>query len=346
MIGRVAVFTSPGTPQRLELFPVPEPVGAEVRVRVTACTLCGSDLHTWAGRRSTPTPTVLGHEIIGTIDALGPDASTFDLSGQPLRVGDRVTWSVVASCGCCVLCQRNFPMKCERMVKYGHEVLRAGHVFHGGLAEFCLLAPGSAILRLPETLPDATACPANCATATVAAALRVAGEVRGRVVLVQGAGLLGLTACALARQRGASAVVCCEVDTGRRELAASFGATATVALEEMPDGIEVALEMTGSPTAFEAALPRLATGATYVQVGAVFPSRPAALPVEQLVRRWLTLRGVHNYAPMDLTAALEFLGTTPYPFADLVAEWLPLDGVETAFQRGRDPTVLRVGVRP
>lgn len=338
MMGRAAVFSGPGIPQRIERFPLPEPGVGEVRVRVTACTLCGSDLHTWEGRRSTPLPTVLGHEILGSVDALGPDLSD-------LRIGDRITWSVVASCGGCRHCARDYAMKCERMVKYGHEVVRPGHVFHGGLADYCLLAPGSTIIPIPDHLADAAACPANCATATVVAALRVAGDVAGRVVLVQGAGLLGLTACALARQRGAAAVVCSEPNERRREMALRFGATEAIAPDAVPDGIDIALELTGSPAAFEAAFSRLAIGATYVQVGAVFPSRPVALPVEQVVRRWLTLRGVHNYAPDDLRGAVAFLATTSYPFADLVTAWYPLREVERAFQAALAPDVLRVGVR-
>lgn len=352
---RAAIFTGPGQPQRLESCPCPEPRSGEVRVRITACTLCGSDLHTWEGRRSTPTPTVLGHEILGIVEAMGPDAPTTDLAGAPLRVGDRVTWSVVASCGGCALCARDYPMKCTRMVKYGHEVVRPEYVFHGGLAEVCLLAPGSAILRLPDSLSDAAACPANCATATVAASLRVAGEVRDRAVLVQGAGLLGLTACAMARHRGARVVICCEPNPARRARSADFGATHQATPEELSavvqqatggQGVDVALELTGAPQAFESALPLLAIGARYVLVGAVFPSRPVALPMEQVVRRWLTLLGVHNYAPQDLHAAVEFLSTTSYPFADLVSDWMPLDAVESAFERARDPAIFRLGVRP
>lgn len=348
-LARAAVFAGPGSPHEIRSFPCPEPAGGEVLVRVAACTLCGSDLHTYDGRRSAPVPTVLGHEILGVVEALGPDAPRQDLAGEPLRIGDRVTWAVAASCGGCALCQRDYPMKCERLVKYGHEAIRPGHVFHGGLADVCLLAPGSAILRVPDHVADAAACPANCATATVAAALRVAGDVAGKVVLVQGAGLLGLTACAMARQRGARAVVCSEPNAARRELAVAFGATAAVEPERLAAvgmGFDVALELTGSPAAFEAALPLLAIGATYVLVGAVFPSRPVPLAMEQVVRRWLTLRGVHNYAPRDLVAAVEFLAATEYPFAELVAGWLPLERVDEAFGHASDPGVLRFGVRP
>ena len=186
----------------------------------------------------------------------------------------------------------------------------------GGLADYCLLAPGTTILRLPNHLPDETACPASCATATVAAALRSAGDLEDRTVLVQGAGMLGLTACAMSRTAGAAAVICCEPDPVRLALAEAFGATAPVAPGEAAAavvratggyGVDVALELSGAPAAFESALPLLRKGGVYVLVGAVFPSRPASVSVEKIVRRHLTLRGVHNYIPKDLQRAVQFL---------------------------------------
>src|SRR5437867_2112418 len=100
-MGRVVLFHGPDRPLELARFAVPEPRGAEVLIRVSCCTLCRSDLHTHAGRRPGPTPAVLGHEIVGRIAALGPDAPRTDLQGAGLAVGDRVTWTVVTSCGRC-----------------------------------------------------------------------------------------------------------------------------------------------------------------------------------------------------------------------------------------------------
>src|SRR5262249_22987300 len=70
---RAVVFSGAGHRLQMIRFPVPEPHGTELLVRVTCCTLCRSDLHTHAGRRIEPTPTVLGHEIVGRIEAFGPE---------------------------------------------------------------------------------------------------------------------------------------------------------------------------------------------------------------------------------------------------------------------------------
>ena len=321
---------------------------------MAGCTLCGSDLHTYEGRRSSPTPSILGHEILGRIEALGPGAPSRDADGRDLRPGDRVTWSVVASCGGCFYCRRELPQKCESMVKYGHEPLRAGREPSGGLADYCRLAPGTTILRLPDAIPDAVACPANCATATVAAVSRTAGALDGRTVLVQGAGMLGLTACAMAREAGASEVICADPDPDRLARSEAFGASrpttpgdlkSTVARATSGYGVDVAMELSGSPEAFESGLPLLRIGGTYVLAGAVFPTRPVPLDVEKVVRRQITLRGVHNYAPEDLRRAVRFLeSATAYPFAELVSDWFPLEDVEAAFRKAREPGVFRVGV--
>lgn len=350
------VFTGPGQPLERCEFDVPALRADEILVRVMGCTLCGSDLHTFEGRRSVAVPTVLGHEILGLIVAVGPDARPLDSTGVSLGVGDRVTWSIVASCGRCYCCQRNLPQKCERMLKYGHEPLQPGDEWTGGLADYCLLASGTAIVRLPDELPDAIVCPANCATATIAAAVEAAGDLTGRRVLVAGAGLLGLTACAMARSLGASEVVCLDTNADRLRRAEAFGATRLVTSNDLAAvvssatdhrGVDVAFELSGSPDACESALGSLGLGGRLILVGAVFPTRAVPLLMEQVIRRHLTLTGVHNYAPPHLHRAVNFLARErQYPFESLVADWLPLSEANRAFQLARNPSHLRVGVRP
>jgi putative phosphonate catabolism associated alcohol dehydrogenase len=349
-----AVLEEVGRPLVLREFPLPVPQAGETLVEVIACTLCGSDLHSLHGRRPVPLPTILGHEILGRVAAFGPGANGRDAAGQPLAVGDRVTWSIVASCGDCFFCRRDLPQKCLRQTKYGHEPLRPGRELTGGLADHCLLAAGTAIFRVPPNISDAVACPANCATATIAAALEAAGPLAGSRVLVMGAGMLGVTAAAWTRALGAADVVCCDVAPERLELAARFGATRTCSTAELPSamaeltaghGVDVAFELTGSPEAFEAALPQVRIGGTVVLVGSVFPSRPVPLLLEQIVRRCLTLRGIHNYAPRHLAAALAFLDENrEYPFETLVAPWQPLSAINEALATPLSPPALRTGI--
>ena len=352
---RAAIFHGPGLPLEFRDIPLPRPTGTEVLVEVIACTLCGSDLHSLHGRRSVPLPTILGHEILGRIHAFGPEALKQDATGRPLRMGDRVTWGVVASCGSCFYCRRKLPQKCDRMVKYGHEAIQPGRELTGGLAGHCLLAPGTAIFAVPDDLPDAVACPANCATATVAAALEAAGSMVGNQVLVMGAGMLGLTAAAWAGTLGAETVIACDADPRRLELAASFGATRATRPEQLAEtvrgttegrGVDLVLELTGAPEAIEAALPMVRIGGTLVLVGSVCPTRPVPIVPEQIVRRCLTLRGVHNYRPDHLGQALAFLRSArSFPFRDLVSEWQPLEALEAVLRTPPDPNRPRLGIR-
>ena len=354
-----AVFTAAGAPLENATVGTPTPRAGEVLVRVSCCTVCGSDLHTYQGHRDTPVPTILGHEIIGRIEAIG--GTLLDLEGNRLELGDRITWSVAASCGECFYCTHELPQKCERLFKYGHEKLRPAHALSGGLAEHCLLAPGTAIVKLPAELPDLVACPINCATSTVAAALRKGQLQAGETVVILGLGALGLTAAAMARSMGAAHVVGCDVDDRRLEVAKSFGVTAGLnvttgaasLVERVRDltsgrGADLAIELSGAASSVELGLGSLRIGGRYVLVGSVSRSRDVAINPEVIVRRMLTIHGVHNYAPIDLLAAVRFLtlNHTRYPFEKLIGGTWALANAEAAFKHAIANRSLRVAVRP
>jgi putative phosphonate catabolism associated alcohol dehydrogenase len=355
------VFEGPGRPLVARQFSLPKLEPGELLVEVACTTICGSDLHTYQGRRQTPCPTILGHEILGRVANLPPGPAPLDLHGRPVALGDRITWSIAASCGDCFNCAHGLPQKCDSLFKYGHEPIASRHSLSGGLAEHCHLARGTALVRLPDHLPDAAACPLNCATATVAAALRVAGDCRGATVLVQGAGMLGLTAAAMASARGAAQTIICDVDESRLRSTANFGATMAIHLSPGTNelaaavrdathgrGVDIALELSGSPDAIEAGLPLLRIGGRYVLVGSVFPTRDVRVQAETMVRRLLRIEGLHNYTPADLAAAVEFMGEAHHrhPFAELVTASFPLDSAEAAFEYAIANRSPRVAVVP
>jgi len=351
------VFDGAGRPLDIQSFPLPDLASGEALVRVTCCTLCSSDLHTYQGRRPAPTPTILGHEILGEIVALGLGEPLLDLDGHPLDVGQRVTWSIGASCGACYFCRHGIPQKCDHLFKYGHEKIRPDHPLSGGLAQFCHLAPGTAIIPLPEILSDEVACPVNCATATVAAGFRVGGGCKDATVLIQGVGMLGITACAMARWYGARQVIACDIEEKRLAMAQRFGAThcvtdqqlkAAVADATSGRGVDLALELSGATFAMQAGLGLLRIGGSYVLIGAVYPGPPISLSPESVIRRLTNIHGIHNYTPTDLAQAVKFLVEThnQFPFAELVAQQFPLEEAETAFQRATQTHAFRIAVKP
>jgi alcohol dehydrogenase len=358
-MARAVVFTGPGNRLELVRFATPEPQGAELLVRITCCTLCRSDLHTHAGRRTEPTPIVLGHEIVGRIEEFGPAAPRYDAAGTPVTVGSRITWAVAVGCSSCFFCTADLPQKCERPYKYGHQRAALEHPTGGGLSDFIVLVPGTFWLQVPDDVADPVAAPANCATATVAALLRHGGPVAGRSVLVLGAGVLGVTACALARTGGARLVMVSDPEPGCRERAVRFGAThpfpadaeqLEVGVRDATEGrgADLVLELAGTAGTVQTGLALARTGGTVVLAGTVAPVGKIGFDPEAVVRRMLTIRGVHNYHPHDLTTALGFLAGPgrDFPWQSLVVAEYPLEQAEQAFAAAHAQPGVRIAVLP
>jgi len=355
-----AVFRAVGQPLSLEQFAIPQLKGSEALVRVCCATVCGSDLHSYFGRRHSPMPSVLGHEMVGEIAAIGPEGVR-DFRGKRLAKGDRVTWSMVWSCGDCFYCRHGLRPKCERLMKFGHEEMTPGRALNGGMAEYCHLPAGTAVFKVPDNVPDVVASPANCATSTVAAVFRCAGPVDGQIVLILGAGMLGQTACAMAATGGAAHVIVIEPDARRREIALQFGATKTLdsalpknelaaCIRDLSAGrgADIGIELAGYPESIEMGIGLLRPGGRFVMAGATFPSRPVQLAGEQLVRRMIQIIGVCNYSPEDLETALAFLSKAAdrYPFRELVGRSFPLREVNAAIRYAESRRPPRVALIP
>lgn len=350
---RAAVYR--GVPGEIEIlsYPLREPKAGEIIVRIEACTLCGSDFHSFFGRRSVPVPTILGHEIVGRIEAFGPDSNRVDVSGVELSENDRIVWAIVAHCGTCRNCLNDLPQKCLKGVKYGHERFGDSQDFRGGLAESCILAPGTSIVRVPESLSNGAACLASCAAATTFAALDAVGDLEGRAACVIGGGMLGLIACSALASRGASRVVCFEPAEHRRTLALKFGAKEVydpaVRTELANQGMfDLLFEMSGHGETFMNVWPSLSVGGRVALVGSVFPDAPISIPLDSIVRRNLSLFGIHNYAPKHLIAAVNFLSSAEdrFPFDTLIERWFSLSEVGSAFLKTGCRDAVRVGVIP
>ncbi|MCV7282145.1 zinc-binding dehydrogenase [Mycolicibacterium flavescens] len=307
-LSRAAVWTGTG----VEMRDVQLPDGETV-VRIRLATVCGSDLHTVAGRRAGPCPSVLGHEAVGEVVAIGPRTE--------LSVGERVVWSVTSSCGACARCRSGRTAKCHAVRKVGHEPFDGDWPLSGSYAEHIVLPTGVAVQRVPCRLDDRVVVPAACATATVMATLEAAGALRGRRVLVVGAGMLGVTAAAASTEAGAEVTIV-DVDEVRVRSAQRFGAAA-----DAGGVVDVAIDFSGSSAAAAAALGRLDVGGTLVLAGAVLPGAPLPVDPESVVRNWWTITGVHNYEPHHLEQAVAFLHRTDelYPWASLVADPVGLD---------------------
>lgn len=333
------IYHGRGLPFEMRTAPLPERLEpGEVLVRITLATICGSDLHTVDGRRGAPTPCVLGHEAIGEV---------VRSARTGLASGDRVTWTLADSCGQCSPCTRwQLPQKCERLFKYGHAALTDGSGLNGCYATHIVLRAGTQVLPLPVSLPDTVVAPANCALATIANALETLPD-PCHCALVQGGGLLGIYACAWLRQRGVSQVFCTDLCAQRLTLAEQFGGIAATPGATLP-AMDLVIEVAGSSAVVPGGMAALRHGGHYIWAGMVHPETRLDLTGEEVIRKCLTVRGVHNYAPRHLASALDFLATqhSRLPFEKLVSPPLPLERLDEGLQLSRQRRWQRVAIRP
>ncbi len=165
--GHAAVYDEPNAPFVIREFPVRDVRPDEALVRITMSTICRSDIHSYQGHRPNPCPGILGHEIIGIIDQIGA-MITHDMRGDPLNVGDRVTWTEYFHDGPSYYRDvHDMPQKSEGLRKYGHGLVSDDPHFIGGFADYCYILPGTGILKLPDDITDEEATPLNCGVATM-----------------------------------------------------------------------------------------------------------------------------------------------------------------------------------
>ena len=337
-----AVFDRAGDPFRFVELALPDGLNdGEMLVRISLATICGSDLHTYAGRRQEPTPCVLGHEGVGTVLAAG--------AGGARWIGRRISWTLAGSCGKCRPCvEFDLPQKCVRLFKYGHAALTDGTGLNGCYASHIVLRRGTHVINVPEEMSDAVAAPANCALATMVAATEQLPR-PCHTAVVQGAGLLGIYGCALLRAKGVRQVIVVDTEPARLELASRFGGDPVLssALNCLDaGGADFVVEASGNPVVVAEGVRLLRPGGDYVFVGMVHPDSALGLTGEAVVRGCLTLRGIHNYGPRHLEAAFAFLEkNASLPWASLVSPPLRLRRLDEAFALAASKLWARAAVR-
>ena len=109
---RAAVMTKPAADLEFHEYPIPEVEKGAIPVRIICCTICGSDVLAWLGRKRAPIPMILGHEIVGEIVEMG-DGVASDSGNRPLKVGDRITWTIMDNCGKCYYCREKGLISCR-----------------------------------------------------------------------------------------------------------------------------------------------------------------------------------------------------------------------------------------
>lgn len=365
--GRIARFDAPGTPFEIETVTLPEVGPGQILVRVTRTNICGSDLHAWHGTFATrglggQLPTVLGHEMVGAVEALGDGVST-DSNGLPLTFGTRVVFPYFFSCHTCRNCLAGRRNACLnlRMAMLG----RADEppYFVGGYGDYFLLPAGAVVYTVPDSVTDDAASGANCALSQVMYGLERVDQQLGDSVVVQGAGALGLYACAVAKARGAATVIAVDGIPERLDLAEAFGADHVIditavttpkdrikAVRKLTDGqgADVVVEVVGHPSAIEEGLQMLGQFGRYVEIGNINFGKTFDFDPSRFVFGNKTMVGVSLYEPAVLSRALTFLEMHQdrLPLDRLAAACYSLEDINEAFAAAEGKRDVRASIVP
>ena len=206
-------------------------------------------------------------------------------------------------------------------------------------------------------MTDAVVAPANCALATMFHAIsRLPANCRA--VVIQGAGLLGLYACAILNERGVNHIFCVDIQEQRLQLVSQFGGIAIDGRAHKyvhdreritavaPRGVDAVIEVAGVKELVQEGISLLRPGGYYGLVGMVHPDSRLDLTGEQIIRKCLTVYGIHNYGPEHLEQAVQFLEQTvnTFPYESLVSAPVPLQQLAQGIELARTQQWSRVSV--
>jgi L-idonate 5-dehydrogenase len=321
---------------RIEPYAVPPTGPDEVRVRVRAGGICGSDLHYFhAGGFGTVRvrePMVLGHEVAGVVEAVGANVTH-------VRPGDPVAVNPSLPCGHCRFCLAGMANHCLDMRFYG-SAMRTPHV-HGGFREVLVCHASQAV---PAPMPLERAAFAEPLSVCLHAA-RQAGNLFGARVLVTGAGPIGALCVLVARHAGAREVVATDILAAPLAMAKRLGADAALDLRADPEALapygaekgrfDAAFECSGNGAALAGAIPVVRPGGTIVQVG--LGGAETSVPLNAIVAKEIALRGTFRFHE-EFSHAVDILARGAIDVGPLLTETVPLAEAERAFALASDRT--------
>jgi len=265
---KAVVFRGEG---RVAVEEVMKPVAGpgEAVIKITATTICGTDVHIVRGEYPVKPGTVLGHEPVGIIDELGAGLDKY------YRVGERVIAGAITPCGQCFYCLNGSHSQCGGPLGGW----RFGNTINGAWAEYLLVPDARANLAtIPAGLDDDQVLMCPDILSTGLSGVESGGVKAGDAVAIFAQGPIGLCATLGARLRGAGLIVAIDTSPGRLEISRRFGATVTLnashvdpvdVIKHLTDGrgVDVAIEALGKQDTFEDALRATRAGGTLSSLG-------------------------------------------------------------------------------
>lgn len=319
---------------RIETDVVAPPGPGEALIAIGAGGICGSDLHYFHHGGFGPVrmrePIILGHEVAGTVEAVGPGV-------EALRAGDRVALNPSRPCGSCRYCAAGAPNHCLEMRFYG-SAMRMPHE-QGGFRDR-IVAPVAQCVKLTRASVAEGACAEPLAVCLHAAAQ--AGDLAGASVLVTGAGPIGVLCVAVAKLRGAAEIVATDLEDAALAMARRMGATGTVnvategarmeAFTADKGRFDAAFECSAAASAIAAAFAAVRPRGVVVQVGV---GGETPVPINLLVGKEIQLRGTHRFHP-EFAEAASLIDSGAIDVTPIITGSWPLEQALDAFAAASD----------
>jgi L-iditol 2-dehydrogenase len=333
---------------RVELIPVPSCGEDEIRVKVDACAVCGTDLKSYKnGNPRIKAPLPMGHEFTGLVETIGTHVEDF-------APGDRIVMATTISCGECYYCKRGWRNICANLSPMSFS-------YAGGMAEYTTI-PARAlqnghVIKVPDGVKAEHAAlsePVSCAVNTC----EICGIQEGDTVVVNGAGTLGMINACVAREFGAKKIILINRSQPRLERARTFGFDVLIHAEEQDvrqavldetDGIGADVVIVAAP----AVKPQEQAIDLVRKRGAVclFASLPVGNNMLSLDSRKihygeLRVLGISDSTPRHVAKAVELISQNRLPMEKLATHILGLDDIFTAFDLMQSGESLRVVLKP
>jgi len=349
------VVTEFGAPLEYMEFDKPEPKDGEVLIRVSACGICGSDVHIWKGEdKRSRLPMILGHEGVGIVEALS-GAPKIDIMGKTVKEGDLVVWNRGVSCKVCYFCLvKRKCYLCGSRWTYGISKSINDYTYlNGAYASHILLTPETDIILASraEDLSDdvdpvllASAC---CAGTSVACSFEQADVRPGDNVVIQGPGPLGIYSVIFAKESGARNIVVVGGTPQRLAMCADVGATAVIDRNTTTEeqrveivralcddrGADHVFEMTGAAEAIPEGLRYVAIGGSYISAGiAVDVGDVSVNWFRDVVRKNIRIQGIWVGDAKNTWQALEVYKKYKHILDRMITHRIPLKEAGSALQ--------------
>lgn len=324
-------------------IPEPEAGPGQVKLRVRAAGLCGTDLHIYKDEFRSWPPVVLGHEVAGEIVELGEGV-------QGLTPGMRVTTETYFSyCGKCRYCRAGHVNLCLERRSIGSAV-------NGGFTSY-LIVPARNIHELPESVDFQAGALTEPLACVVHATLTTPTVTPGDVAVIAGPGAIGLLTLQVVKAAGATAVMLgTDVDEHRLNLARDLGADHVVNVQRNDPaslvgdltegglGADVVYECAGAGKAAQQLLTLVRRRGRYVQIGLF--GKPVAWDLDQLVYKELTATGSNASTPPSWLRAIELMRTDKVRTAPLITHYFPVTEWEKGFATFEDRTGIKTIFTP